>query len=37
MDDALLGPAANRLFAQTEKLFDLFDGVGRFDTLVICL
>ena len=37
LDDSLFSPTANRLFAQTEELFDLFDGIGRFDTLVICL
>ena len=31
----MFGPAANRLLAQTEKLLDLFDGVGRFDLYVL--
>src|SRR6185369_12559454 len=36
-DDALFGPAANQPFAQTEQLFDVLNGVGRLDPLVICL
>src|SRR5262249_28787429 len=37
LDDALLGPAANRLLTETKELFDLLDRVRRFDTLIVCL
>ena len=33
---ANFGPAANHTFAETKQLFDLLNGVGRLDPLIIC-